>query len=239
MFRDRLLFGRAAPLPLPLLREFLRPETFDLLRQFGPAEFLFVEFQLFAGLRFEVPLTPDFLLGKGQTVRGVLDRNGVLGGVVDRVEHGAFIGKAHFGLGGVHVDIHHFEGQRDVQYTGRELADHDGVLVGPVQGSRRRRTLDEAAVQEEELHGAVRAARGGLRDEAFDRDTVQLIGGLEQRVREVLAEDRVDGGLEVPVAGRHQDLLVVTDEPDGDLGVGQRDAVDDAGHTVALRDVLL
>ncbi len=229
-----LLFGGTAPLPLPLFGKLFGPETLYLFGEFG----FLPQLHLVSGRLFEGAFAGGLLTGQGQTVRGVFGGDGVPGGVVDRVEHRAFVGKAHLGLGGMHVHVHHFEGQFDIQDTGRELADHDGVFVGALQGSRRSHALHEPAVQEEELHGAVRTAGRGLRDEAGDFHAVQFIGCLEQGFRKVLAEDGVDGGLEVPVAGGDQHLLVVPDEPDGYLRMGQGDAVHDACNTVALRHVL-
>ena len=159
--------------------------------------------------------------------------------MVDGVENLLLPGKLHLGLGGVNVDIHQGQGQRHLEDTAGEAALQKLVAVGLFHRGGEKLGLDEAAVEEEELHVPGAAARERLGDEALDLHLPAPAGDRQQGRCEVPPQGGVDGGFLPPVAGGVEGGLPVPDEAERDLRPREGQVLDQGADGPGLGAVLL
>ena len=157
--------------------------------------------------------------------------------VIDRVEHGTFVDETYLELGRMDVDVHRVEGHVEVEHAGREFAYHHAPLAGFADRRHRGLADDEAAVDEEVLHIAVGACVLGTADVARNTDAAQRVVHGDQALCEITAVDGVDRRQELCISRGTQNGLLVFDISQRDLGVRQRDLVDDVRYGVALRHI--
>ena len=159
--------------------------------------------------------------------------------IVHRVKDRAFVGETDLNLGRVNVDVGLGEGDGEVEHAGRELADHNRMLVRLLQRRPRRAALDIAAVDKEGLHGAVGAAGRRQGDIAADMDLPLGVVHLGQIFGKVPSKDGVHRRKQLAVPGSVQPGLSFPDKLEGDFRMGERDALHHRRYRVALLDVLL
>ena len=171
---------------------------------------------------------------KLHVARRVEFRKGRFDRKVDRLVNWSFLCKSHFQLCRMNIHIHRRTVQTDAQHAGRVLADHDRTLARFLERPLHGVAADVAPVDKENLHGAVGAGIDRLGDKPLHADIVVAVFDGNQSQGEFPAVDRVNGGAELAVAGCEKNLLPLSDEAEGDFGMGERHAVDDGGNGVAL-----
>ncbi len=138
----------------------------------------------------------------------------------------------------MHVHVHRLWGHLHMQHAGRELARHNGPLIGLLQGRHGRPAADKAPVNKEILHTAVGAAPGRGADKALHLYMPQLIIHWYQRRGKLPAADGIHRRGQLAVPGAVQLLPAVADEADGYLRVGHGQLVQNARYGIALCHVL-
>ena len=126
-----------------------------------------------------------------------------------------------------------------MQHAAGEPALQQLVLIGFLQRRRQQLGLDEAAVDEQHLLAAAAVAIERLGNEALHLHVAAAAGDGQQTKGEIAAHGGVDGGQQLPVAGGMEDLLPITDQLEGHVGVAQGQMLHHAGHGGALGAVLL
>ena len=158
--------------------------------------------------------------------------------MVHRVEDLPLPGELHRRLSGVDVHIHGGDGQRYKQHAAGELPLHDLVAVSLFQRRRQELGLNEAAVDEEGLHGAAAPAQQRLGDKAGNADLAAPALHLDQALGKLPAQGGVDGGFQLPVAGGVEAVRAVLHEAEGDIGVRQGKVLHESRHSGGLSAVL-
>ncbi len=159
-------------------------------------------------------------------------------GVVHRVKHRLVRHELHHRLGGVDVHVHLIGGQRDVEDTAGEFSFQQPVFIRFLHGSGQKLALYQSPVDEEELPRTTAVTGGGTGDEAGQGHRAVAAVCRQQRQGEVPPQRGVNGVLQLAVARRVQHLCAVPQQPEGHIGVAQRQLGDDGGGRRTLGAVL-
>ena len=157
---------------------------------------------------------------------------------MDRVEDLPLPGELHLRLGRMHVGIHQFGGHGQGQDAAGEASLHDLVPIPLFQSGAQERGLDQASVDEEDLHGPGSPALERARHQTGHGHVPHLPLRPDQGQGEVPAQGGVHGGRQLPVPGGPQGLRAVLHEAERDLGAGQGQTLDQPAHRRRLRAVL-
>ena len=156
---------------------------------------------------------------------------------MDAVKDTLFRKEAHLRLGGMHIDIHKLQRHLDVQHAGGESARHHLIAVGLLQCGGHGLGADMATIDEEQLAAAVAAGRGGQGYIAADGGLLpaavhgdHFFGGLP-------SQHGIDGRGELTVTGGGKLLLIVLQEAEGDLGMGDGLPLHHTRHIGGFRHV--
>ena len=139
----------------------------------------------------------------------------------------------------MHVDVHLADRQRDMKDAPGELALQQPVAVGLLHGGSQQLALDEPAVDKEQLASAGAVTSQRLGDKALHPHIAAAAADGQQAVGKVAAQRGVDGGQQLPVAGGVEDLLPVTQQLEGHIGMAQRQMGHNACGGGALGGILL
>ena len=141
--------------------------------------------------------------------------------MVHQIKDPLLLGELDLGLGGVDVHVDPGLGQLQIDHAGGEAPHQQGVFVGLLHGALQQLGADEAPVAVEELGGAVAAPGRGGGGKAVYLHVPVLAPDGQQILCHVAAQQRVDRGLRLSVAGGEELLLSVADEAHGNLGPAQ------------------
>ena len=159
-----------------------------------------------------------FCLGRRVKAGAVLLCQGRQRRVVDEIEDPLLLGKLHLGLGGVDVYVDGCVGELQVHHAGRVAPREQGVFIGLLHRRLQKGRADQTPVAVEKLHGPVAAPGGGGGHKARDGHVPVLKRNGQQILCRVAAQQGVDAGFDLPVAGGEKLLLPVPDQAHRHLG---------------------
>ena len=101
----------------------------------------------------------------------------------------------------MNVHIHRLHRKVQLQHARRKAPDHELILIRLLQRRREKLRFDKPGIDEKILIRAVAARAGGLGDKAAHRELIPVAVDLDHAVRQLPAEDGIDGAHAVAGAG--------------------------------------